>query len=37
VEIGVADAAEEHLDRHVAVALNPEIVTKTAREFRQET
>jgi hypothetical protein len=25
VEVGVADAAEEHLDRHVVVPLNPEI------------
>lgn len=24
VEVGVADAAEEHLDRHVVVPLNPE-------------
>jgi hypothetical protein len=28
VEVGVADAAEEHLDRHVVVPLNPEIDAK---------
>jgi hypothetical protein len=28
VEVRVADAAEEHLDRHVAVPLNPEIAVK---------
>ena len=38
VEVSVADAAEEHLDRDVAVPLNPEIVVKqSTNEATQET